>query len=101
MNKWYNIIAQLKKDGITVAEEVEDIGDGNKRVITDKGYSVNIIQEGERNVIIEIEGIAGKLPPRVTKIDLSKENANIKINIEVKRAEGATYKYYYIYVKRE
>ena len=49
-------IEELIEEGITTEGDVEINEDGSKQVITDSGYSVNIKQDGENNVIIEVEG---------------------------------------------
>lgn len=90
-------VEELINQGITVTEEVTDEEDGSKTVITDTGYSVLIKPRGDKDVEIIIEGKAGQLPPRIVNIDLTRDNdaKTIKVDITVKRAEGATYSYYY------
>jgi len=71
-----SLIEELIKQGITVAEEVIDNGDGSKTVITDKGYSITLEPNGEDDVTIVLDGKAGALPPRIKKV-----NINIGTNI--------------------
>ena len=44
-------VEELIKEGITTQDDVETNEDGSKQVITDNGYSVNVKQDGEDNVI--------------------------------------------------
>ena len=90
-----SLIEELIKQGITVAEEVIDNGDGSKTVITDKGYSITLEPNGEDDVTIVLDGKAGALPPRIKKVNINIGTNEININVEAVRTEGAKYKYEY------
>ncbi len=86
-------VEELMNQNITTPEEVTDNGDGSKTVITDTGYSVLIEPVGENDVKITIDGKAGKLPPRIRKVDLQIEIDTIKVTVEAIRAEKYSYEY--------
>lgn len=88
-------IEQLIKEKIILEEDVVDIGNGSKDVVTDNGYNVNIAPKGEKDVIITIEGEVGKLPVKIVNINLTISPNSIKIDLDVRRTESAKYKYYY------
>ncbi len=87
-------IEQLKEENIIVGD-VEDGDDDSKNIITDNGYSVNIAPKSDKDIIITIEGEVGKLKVLIKKIILISGNDNIKVDVQVKRGEGAIYRYYY------
>ena len=88
-------VQELIEQGITTIEEVEENADGSKQLVTDRGYDVNIKQDGAHNVIITIEGKVEGLPIKIVGVKLTVNSNHIKVDVEVRRAEGASYKYYY------
>ena len=91
-----NYIEELIKEGIIDKDDVTDNGDGTKQIITEDGDVITIGKDEETGEITtEIEGKADKLPVKIKEIKLTTSTNSIKVEIEVKRAEGAKYKYYY------
>ncbi len=89
-------VEELINQGITDGSEVTNNEDGSKTVITDTGYSVLIEPVGENDVKITIEGKVGELPPRIKRVELTREEeTKLVIKVEAVRTEGAVYKYYY------
>ena len=90
-----NYIEELIKEGITDEDDVTDNEDGTKQVTTDDGYVVTIEEDENGDIKTEIEGKADKLPVKIKEIKLTTSTNSIKVDVEVKRGEGAKYKYYY------
>ena len=89
-------INELIREGITKKEDIEENTDGSKQLITDKGYDVNVKQDGENNnIIITVDGKVKDLPVKIVDVKLQTNTNHIKVDVEVRRGEGATYKYYY------
>ena len=90
-----NYIEELIKEGIIDRDDVTDNGDGTKQVTTEDGYVVTIEEDENGDIKTEIEGKADKLPVKIKEIKLTTSTNSIKVDVEVKRGEGAKYKYYY------
>ena len=91
-----NYIEELIKEGIIDRDDVTDNGDGTKQVTTEDGDVITVRKDEETGEIItEIEGKADKLPVKIKEIKLTTSTNSIKVDVEVKRGEGAKYKYYY------
>ena len=90
-----NYIEELIKEGIIDRDDVTDNEDGTKQVTTDDGYVVTIEEDENGDIKTEIEGKADKLPVKIKEIKLTTSTNSIKVDVEVKRGEGAKYKYYY------
>lgn len=94
-------VDKLIEEGITKAEDVIDNGDGSKEVTTDKGFVVTVKPDGEKDVIIEINGEQKETIVRILDVKLTSGTNNIKIDVETKRGDNAIYKYYYKEVSGE
>ena len=91
-----NYIEELIKEGIADRDDVIDNGDGTKQVTTENGDVITVRKDEETGEIkTEIEGKADKLPVKIKEIKLTTSTNSIKVDVEVKRGEGAKYKYYY------
>ena len=90
----------LEEEGIIGDREndVIDNGDGTYEVTTTDGYvfivTVKQDEEGE-TTDIEIEYSTTAEGPRIAKITTEKTTNSIKIEVETRNADGATYKYEY------
>jgi len=93
----------IEEQGIIEDKEtdVEDNEDGTYEVTTKPGYIYQIelvpTKENPKDAEIEYVGQAGELPPKIIKLTLteSDDKTSAQVSIEVKRGEGATYKYYW------
>lgn len=87
-------IDQLVIQNIIVGE-IEDGDDGSKNIVTDNGYSVNIAPKSDEDICITIEGEVAKLKVFIKQLTLTINSDNIKVDVQVKRGDGAIYQYYY------
>ena len=87
-------IEQLVIENIIVGE-IEEGDNNSKNIVTDNGYSVNIEQKSDKDISITIEGEVGKLKVLIKQVTLTSDSDNIKVDVQVKRGEGAIYQYYY------
>ena len=86
----------IKENIITGDDDVEDIEDGKKQIVTDTGY-VAVIEITSDGTVgkIEIIGKEDSLKVNITNVAVTSETSSIKVDVAAKRTDNATFKYYY------
>lgn len=89
-------VEELIKEGITTEKNVKYNEDGSIQIITNSDRNLKIETDEVGNVIEITEGEEeNTLTVSIDNVQLTAKTHSIKIKIEVARAEGAIYKYYY------
>ena len=86
----------IKENIITGDDDVEDIENGKKQIVTDTGYVavIEIVPDGTVGKI-EIIGKKDSLKVNIINVAVTSETSSIKVDVTAKRTDNATFKYYY------
>ena len=86
----------IKENIITGDDDVEDIENGKKQIVTDTGYVavIEIVSDGTVGKI-EIIGKADSLKVNIINVAVTSETSSIKVDVTANRTDNATFKYYY------
>ena len=86
----------IKENIITGDDDVEDIENGKKQIVTDTGYVavIEILSDGTVGKI-EIIGKKDSLKVNIINVAMTSETNSIKVDVTANRTENATFKYYY------
>ena len=86
----------IKENIITGDDDVEDIENGKKQIVTDTGY-VAVIEIAPDGTVgkIEIIGKKDSLKVNIINVAVTSETSSIKVDVTAKRIENATFRYYY------
>ena len=94
---WDKYKAELIKENIITGDnDVEDIENGKKQIVTDTGY-VAVIEITSDGTVgkIEIIGKKDSLKVNIINVAVTSETSSIKVDVTANRTENATFKYYY------
>lgn len=89
-------IETLIQEHITTQENVAYLEDGSVKVTTKMNRTLKIEADKQGHVIsITGQGEESQLLASIDKIQLTEKTSSIKVEVEVTKAENATYKYFY------
>lgn len=89
-------IESLIQDNVTTKQNVKYNEDGTVQIATNMNRTLKIEADANGNVIAIAElGQENKVTTSIDKVQLTEKTSSIKVEIEVAKAENATYKYYY------
>ena len=94
---WDKYKAELIKENIITGDnDVEDIENGKKQIVTDTGY-VAVIEITPDGTVgkIEIIGKADSLKVNIINVAVTSGTNSIKVDVTARRTDNATFEYYY------